>query len=210
MRPLAWKFPITVLLLAGTLLAVTWTNRPRPESLALSVDSIEPRIAGWTMTGSNRLSDAVAGRLDATAYLSREYRKDGQFLSLFVAYYAQQHAGESMHSPRVCLPGSGWEILRRETAEIRFQGRPVTVNKFSIQNAGQHMVVYYWYQSRRRIVANEYAAKLLLVRDAFLEGQTAGSIVRVIAPDTPAMANEALEFASAVEPQVERCFGLQF
>jgi EpsI family protein len=207
MNLIAWRFPITALFLVGTIAALKWSDQPRPQDLIRPLESIQPRIAGWTMTGSNRLSEGVAGRLDATTYLSREYRKDGQSVSLFIAYYAQQRAGESMHSPRNCLPGSGWEILRRETAEIGFWGRPAKINNFSIQNAGQHMLVYYWYQSRHRIVANEYMGKILLVRDAFIDGQTGGSIVRVIAPDTPKMATEVLAFAAAVEQQVQACFG---
>jgi EpsI family protein len=208
MNVTAWRFPVTALLLVGTMLGLKWSNQPRSPRLARPLEGIESHIAGWKMTGSNVLPESVAGRLDATAYVNREYSKNGQSLSLFIAYYAQQRAGESMHSPRVCLPGSGWEIWQRETARIRFRGGPATINKFSIQNAGEHMLVYYWYQSQRRIVANEYVGKLLLVHDAFLDGQTAGSIVRVIAPDTPAMAQEALEFAASVENQVQKCFGL--
>jgi EpsI family protein len=207
MNPIAWRFPVTALLLVGTMVALKWSDQSKPASLILPLESVETRIAGWTMTGSNRLSESVAGRLDATAYISRRYHKGGQYLSLFIAYYAQQRAGESMHSPRNCLPGGGWEILRRDKAQLSFWGRPTNINNFSIQNAGQHMLVYYWYQSRRRIVANEYMGKMLLAHDAFFDGETAGSIVRIIVPDTPEMAKEALDFASVVEQQMQKCFG---
>ena len=111
-----------------------------------------------------------------------------------------------MHSPKHCLPGSGWEIWRRDSATLSFQGHPVEINKYSIQNAGQHLLIYYWYQSGSRIVANEYLGKILLARDALLKGQTAGSIVRVDLQDTPEAAAEGLLFVSQVMLSVQRCF----
>jgi hypothetical protein len=39
------------------------------------------------------------------------------------------------------------------------------------------MLMFYWYQSRNRIVANEYLGKILLAKDTLLTGRTAGSIV---------------------------------
>jgi len=111
-----------------------------------------------------------------------------------------------MHSPRHCLPGSGWEIWRRSSATVSFQGRPVEINKYFIQNASHHMLIYYWYQSGSRIVANEYMGKILLAQDALLKRQTAGSIVRIDVQDTPEAAAEGLLFASEMMPCVQRCF----
>jgi hypothetical protein len=65
----------------------------------------------------------------------------------------------------------------------------------------------YWYQSRQRVIANEYSAKLLLVRDAFFDGRTAGSIVRITIDDTPEAIAGAREFAALVLPHVQRCIG---
>ena len=43
-------------------------------------------------------------------------------------------------------------------------------------------VVYYWYQGRGRVVANEYAVKLNLLRDAALKGHTEEALVRIVIP----------------------------
>jgi EpsI family protein len=142
-----------------------------------------------------------------TSYLARTYQKGDQQLGLFVAFYAQQHAGESMHSPKHCLPGSGWEIWNYDSVLIPVAGRQVRVNKYSIDHTGQRMLMFYWYQSRQRIIASEYLGKLLLVRDALVDGRTAGSIVRITIPDAAGASDEAITFASGLIPQVERCFG---
>ena len=127
-------------------------------------------------------------------------------MDLLIVFYEQQRAGESMHSPKHCLPGAGWEIWKQETVQVPVSGTPITINKYSIQNAGRRMLMYYWYQSKEQIIADEYLGKVLLARDSLLTGRTAGSIVRFSMADTPEAPDEALRFATELIPQVKRCF----
>jgi EpsI family protein len=142
-----------------------------------------------------------------TSYLARVYEKNRRQLGLMVAFYAQQRAGESMHSPKACLPGAGWEIWQHGSARIPVNRGSIAVNRYGIQRAGQRMVVFYWYQSRKRIIASEYLGKLLLVRDAVWDGRTGGAIVRITLPDIPSANDEGVEFAAHLIPEVQRCLG---
>ena len=202
-------FAVTAGLLLGTTLLSGLTGRRVPEPLALPLEQIDSSIEGWSSAGDRTLDAPTLHALAPTAYLSRTYRKDQTQLDLFIAYYAQQRAGESMHSPKHCLPGSGWEIWKHDSAPIPLRGGAVEVNKYSIQNAGMRMVMYYWYQSKTRIVASEYLGKILLARDTVLSGHTAGSIVRIMVPDTPAANPDGVAFAAHLIPEVERVFGSQ-
>jgi hypothetical protein len=56
------------------------------------------------------------------------------------------------------------------------------LNKYLLKNKGEAAVVYYWYQGRGRVVANEYAVKWNLLRDAALAGHTEEALVRVVVP----------------------------
>ena len=200
-------FAATAALLTGTILLSGLTARRVPESLRVPLDEITRQISGWAAVQDLKIEDYVLHALKATAYLSRTYRKGPSELNLFIAFYAQQRAGESMHSPKHCLPGSGWEIWRQDSAQIPVDGKLVQVNQYSIENSGQRMLMFYWYQSKDRIIANEYLGKLLLARDTLLTGHTAGSIVRIILPDTPDFRDEGMGFAANLIPQVQRCFG---
>ena len=71
------------------------------------------------------------------------------------------------------------------------------------------MLMFYWYQSKTRIVSSEYLGKILLAQDTILNGHTAGSIVRIMLPDTPSASADGIAFASRLIPEVERCFGSQ-
>jgi EpsI family protein len=201
------KFSLTVFTLAATLLTATLMDNRQPELLARPLASIDSNIDGWIGTDNPPLSDAVLNELLATNYLSRTYRQADKKVDLFVAYYAQQRGGESMHSPKHCLPGSGWEIWDYGTAPVSKDGRLVEINKYSIENNGSRMIVLYWYQSKRRIIASEWQGKFLLVRDALLAGRTGGSLVRLTVPDQPSAVADGLAFATAVIPRMQRCLG---
>jgi EpsI family protein len=200
-------FVLTVFLLAGTFMAVAFSARRLPDSLSASLETIPTEIAGWSMVEQEKLDPHVLDVLLPTSYLSRTYKKHGLSAGLFVAYYAQQRAGESMHSPKNCLPGSGWEIWRFDSALVSVHRRQVKINKYSIQNSGQRSLVFYWYQSSQRVVASEYLGKFLLIRDALFDGRTAGSIVRIVLPDVAEASDAGLSFSAAVIPELERCFG---
>jgi len=197
----------TCVLLAGTLFAAGLSERRYPGSLAAPLESIDRHLLGWTAVTDEQLPASVLRTLAPTSYLSRVYRKEGSWLGLFIAYYAQQRAGESMHSPKHCLPGSGWEIWKHDSAQIPFNGRQVEINKYSIQNAGERMLMLYWYQSEDRIIASEYVGKILLARDTLLTGHTSGSIVRIMLPDKPGAEDQGTRFAAALVPQIETCLG---
>ena len=207
MKRISWLFLITVLLLSGTLVASRLSERRRSEYLAQPLENIDRQFAGWRAVSDQTLGARVLKALLPTSYLARTYQKGDRQLGLWIAFYAQQRAGEAMHSPKACLPGSGWEIWNYDSTLIPVAGRQVKVNKYSINNGGQRMLMFYWYQSRQRIIASEYLGKILLVRDALADGRTAGSIVRITVPDAAGASDEAITFASGLIPQVQACFG---
>ena len=202
-----WHVVGTLVLLATTLAASKLTAHRRSDALTQPLDSISREMRGFTGSENPPLSDRVLGQLKCSRYLSRTYVKQGVQADVFIAYYAEQRAGESMHSPKHCLPGSGWEIWDYGSTDIRASGHIFKVNKYSIENSGERRLVLYWYQSKGRIIASEYMGKLLLARDALLQNSTAGSIVRIIVPDQPGALEYARGFASELIPQVQHSFG---
>jgi EpsI family protein len=126
----------------------------------------------------------VAGMSD---YVARAYFRDSVLaFTTLVSYYERQTQGQTIHSPRNCLPGAGWEILNGGTRVVTANGVPSTINRYVLKNGSQLAVAYYWYQGRGRVVANEYAVKWNLLRDAALAGHTEEALVRVVVPvDSP-------------------------
>lgn len=142
-------------------------------------------------------------------YLLADYRNSaGAALNFYVAYYDSQKKGQSAHSPRTCIPGGGWEITSLRTMEIAgagSTGAPLTVNRALIQKGDQKQVVFYWFQQRGRILANEYLVKFYLFWDALTRHRTDGALVRLTAPILPGKSEESadqslISFAKSVRP----------
>ena len=207
MKAIDWPFWGVLTLLAGTLAGSYFSDRRHPEFLSESLESIPSTIAGWSRGADQTLDARTLSILAPTSYLSTRYGRGEQALDLFIAFYAQQDAGRTMHSPKHCLPGSGWEIWKQDSIWIPVNGQNYRINKYSIQNGFNRKLVYYWYQSRSRIIASEYLGKLMLIRDALIDGRTAAALVRIVVPDDAAYQAEGVKFAAELIPDVHRCFG---
>jgi len=177
----------------------------RADSLCRPLGLIPTHIAGWTGYDDEPLAGNAIHALRASSYLSRRYTRGKQDLGLFIAYYREQRAGESMHSPKHCLPGAGWEIWDYDTVRVPLPDGAVSINKYSIQNGSDRALVFYWYQSRSRVIASEYLGKLFLARDALMNESTAAAIVRITLIDEPGAVQSGVEFASEIIPQLQRC-----
>src|SRR6185295_10524902 len=109
-RGLSYHLAGTFLLLSATLAASKVTSYRSPQPLAQSLETISRELGGFTGSENPPIEANVLRALNPSGYLTRTYRKGDLKADLFIAFYAQQRSGESMHSPKHCLPGSGWEI----------------------------------------------------------------------------------------------------
>lgn len=159
------------------------------ERLPLSVPLAHFPVAVGPFTEATELDVPEIERqvLEADELLHREYRTgDGRTASLYVAFYGRQGGGHSIHSPTNCLPGSGWEPVESDRVLAETVYGPVHINRYLIEHGtGARALVYYWYQGRGRVAANEYRVKTDLLRDAILDRRTDEALVRVVFPLGP-------------------------
>ena len=118
---------------------------------------------------------------------------DEQPYNLYIAYLEAQRDGRSWHSPRQCIPGGGWEITRHDILPYE-DADGKTFNRLVIQNRNHRQLVYYWYDQRGRMVANEFKMKFLLMYDAVIRKRSDGAMVRLM---TPVSDQESIEDADA-------------
>ncbi len=144
----------------------------------LTIDAEQQRIAGM----SN--------------YLMRVFKRDTMdVMSLYVGYYELQRQGKSIHSPKNCLPGAGWEPMSQTVVNVTVDGVAYPLNRYLLGKGAARALVYYWYEGRGRVEANEYRVKWELMRDAALTGRTEEALVRLViplAPDAKAQQKEAI------------------
>src|SRR5512140_2979007 len=149
---------------------------------------VQAAIGGWRLGQEGVIEKEVRDVLQADDLLSRTYvhAESQNVASLFVAYFRSQRTGVAPHSPKNCLPGSGWVPSESSIVPIAVPGRaePIPVNLYLVSKGDAQSVVLYWYQSRGRAVASEYSAKIYTVLDAIRFNRTDTALVRVVVPVT--------------------------
>ena len=119
-------------------------------------------------------------------FLHRDYQNqehDGGDIELFIAYFPSQRAGDTIHSPKNCLPGSGWLPVESQIITVSLPGQaPFPANRYVIVKGGERKLVLYWYLAHGRAVASEYSAKYYLVADSIRLHRSDGALIRVITP----------------------------
>ena len=104
-------------------------------------------------------------------------------VNFYSAYYQAQRKGASVHSPRSCISGDGWQITlfeQREFPELNIDGQPLRVDRAIIEKGDNRSLVYFWFQQRGRIITNEFLVKWYLFYDAITENRTDGALVRLV------------------------------
>ena len=125
----------------------------------------------------------VAGMSD---YVYRVFKRDSTYVfSVYVGYYDYQRQGKSIHSPKNCLPGGGWEPMSQSVQSVMVEGKEHLVNRYLLGKGPARSLVYYWYQGRGRVESSEYRVKWDLLRDAALSGRTEEALVRLVIPVAP-------------------------
>lgn len=155
-------------------------------------------LNGWTVAQEGVVDKETMDVLRADDVLNRTYSMPDQYpANLFVAYFKTQRTGQVPHSPKNCLPGSGWVPSVSDIIRVPVPGRePIEVNRYIVQKGDQASMVLYWYQSRDRVVASEYKAKYYVVADALRHNRTDTALVRVIVPVVNHDNNGALKQAT--------------
>ncbi|MFQ5747058.1 MAG: exosortase C-terminal domain/associated protein EpsI [Gemmatimonadota bacterium] len=156
----------------------------RPLALRASLAGLPRQLGSFGSAEDLKISRGELRVLNPEAYLLRSYRDEvGDEMSLFVAFYGRQARGSSIHSPRNCLPGAGWEPVEHRRVKLRTAYGTGTVNEYVIEHeSGRRALVYYWYQGRGRVEANEYLVKWQMLRDALVKRRTDEALVRLVIP----------------------------
>ncbi len=174
-------------------------NTQRSLPLTEPLDQAIPSEIDGFLAEDLPITDAEIRVAGVTDYLSRVYHSTDStsatpWFTLYMGYYPNQTQGRTIHSPRNCLPGGGWEPLASREVEIETRAGPATVNRYLLQKGNQQALVLYWYQGRGRVAANEYKVKWNLLRDAAILRRTEEALVRIVVPVSN---SESTAFATA-------------
>ena len=151
-------------------------------------------LADWRCDEQGEVDEETWKGLGATdiflcKYVNTEERSG---VDVYVGYHATQireeggGAGEnSIHPPAHCLPGAGWDIIDNSTVDLRVAGLPTDqgrAKRLIVAKGEARQLVYYWYQSRGRVIAEDWQKIVYVGWDRATRGRTDGSLVRFMVP----------------------------
>jgi EpsI family protein len=150
------------------------------------LDLFPAQLGNWHEVQDYPIEQEIRDQLKADDLLNRLYGDTDSHMAaaLFVAYFKTQRTGQSPHSPKNCLPGSGWEPEATGSIDVTVadQPEPIRINRYVVSHGDEKSVVLYWYQSPRRVIASEFSAKVWLVMDSIRYHRSDTALVRITVP----------------------------
>ena len=207
-----WRFFLAAGLIALTAILLQARSRTEIIPPRAPLSSFPAQLSNWSGRDIP-LDKETLDVLGPGEFLLRDYRdRSGSlpYVNLFVAYFPSQRAGDTIHSPKHCLPGAGWTPERNDQITISLPGHAsFPANRYVIAKAEARKLVLYWYWAHDRGVASEYWAKFYLVKDAIRMNRSDGALVRITADmlpgETPSAAEQRLRpFTADVIPLLDQ------
>jgi len=176
------------------------------------------QLGDWRCPQREKMTDEELANLGVTDYLICDFGrpKDPTHVGVYVGYHQSQvrkegggSAGGQIHPPSHCLPGAGWDIIAHRKVRLDLPGLPGgsgLVNRLVIAKGDARQLVYYWYQERGRVIADDWKKIIWLFWDRARLQRTDGSLVRFTIPmgreDDESAEREFQELAPLVVAQI--------
>jgi EpsI family protein len=204
------RFIVAALLIAGAAILLQARARSEVFPPRLPLKQFPAQLGGWTGTDV-AIDPEVLNILGPGDFLLRIYQNQQKtpYIDLFIAYFRSQRAGDTIHSPQHCLPGSGWAPIENKRITLTMPGQEnFPANRYLIAKGDSRELVLYWFWAHNRGVASEYWAKFYLVTDSIKMNRSDGALVRITTPMYPGETADAaqqriLPFAGEVMPLLD-------
>jgi EpsI family protein len=205
------RFSVAALLMVATAIFLRVRSHGEVFPSRLTLQSFPHEIGNWS--GSDVAIDKdtlqVLGPGDFLLRVYSDPQGNLPYIDLFIAYFPSQSTNDTMHSPKNCLPGSGWAPIESTRITLHVPGHVAfPVNRYVIAKGDAKQVVLYWYWAHDRGVASEYWAKYYLVADSIRMNRSDGSLVRVTTPLLPGESSDVaqqrlLPFVAEIVPKLQ-------
>jgi exosortase A len=199
--------------LAATLTAGVWVPIEaaidRPDNTATPVVSVIAGENDWTPS-SKAVASWKPRYKGFASELQQTFRKDGQDVGLYIAYYRnQEKGGELITSGNLLVARDdwNWKLMAESSDSVEWTGQRVPINQAEILGNQIRFEVFRLYWVDGRTTPSQYVAKALLAWSKLSgHGDDAALIVLytpILAPDDASRVT-LRAFASAMSPAIER------
>lgn len=140
-------------------------------------------VSQWRMTSESQLSDNVQAVLKASEVLMRQYvNQQGEKVDLYIGYHDGGQGSGEIHSPKHCLPGSGWQELSSSRTQIAAGDEKLNLVRAVYQKGDSRELFMYWYQVRGKTLSEELSLKAAEIANSVLYRRRDASFIRISIP----------------------------
>jgi EpsI family protein len=149
-----------------------------------SLEHFPKTLGQWRTKAVGVVDKETLDILKADDTMARDYVSPMGEVNLWIAYFQTQRTGSSPHSPKNCLPGAGWSQVSAGDLDVKIPstGETIRINRYEVAKGEDKSLTLYWYQSQRRVIANEFDAKFWLVADSVRLHRSDTSVVKIVVP----------------------------
>ena len=197
---------VALCLLGPALILARWDLATTMARGPIELPSVPSQVSSWKATSDVTLTPNVLALIEPDGYLMRLYEAPGRAaIWLYVGVYlAEGDSGTGAHTPEVCYPSQGWEVIESEAVAFPMgAAENLRAQQLSFQRAGQREEVVYWFQPSARWPASSGSEQFLRIIDA-IAGRPQYAFVRLsTSSDSGFDVNRDLaEFAVEVAPAI--------
>ena len=176
------RFVIVYILFAAAALVISF-HRDSVVPTNRSFSEFPQQVTSWQVSSKTEFSADVLGVLKPTDYLYNQYKdSSGKVVSLYVGYHGGGKGSGEIHSPKHCLPGSGWYEVSTRSGELSTPGGSINLVRDLYQKGDSKELFLYWFQVRDRSVSNEYFLKIAQIANSALHNRRDASFIRISVP----------------------------
>lgn len=148
-----------------------------------SFSDFPKQVKSWRMISQAEFSDNVLKVLKPTDYIYRQYRSsDGRVVTLYLGFHGGGKGSGGIHSPKHCLPGSGWYEVSTKRGTLDTLGGKVNLVRAIYQMGENKELFLYWFQMMDRSIFDEYSLKLSEIKNSIMYRRRDESFIRISVP----------------------------
>jgi len=189
------SFSVIIIILFITFTVTTTLKYYRPESdIMVDFSDFPLELDNWRGV-ENNTPKYVLDILNPQDLFSASYvNDDGLTINLFFDYFSPDRGYGGPHSPRNCLPGSGWIIQENNTHNIELDERILSANRLNLRYQNNHYIMDFFYITHFGETGNDYMFKIYEILSSLSFKQKDIAFIKFECLDTPENKEALVEF----------------
>jgi exosortase D (VPLPA-CTERM-specific) len=181
-KPMLGKFVSVFVLLTAVALYIS-LHKDLEVPMNKTFDQFPKVVSGWRMTQEYAMADNIQKVLMASDTLTRRYvSADGKTVDLYIGYHGGGKESGEIHSPKHCLPGSGWFEVSTKRRPLDVSGAKVNLVQAIYQKGDSRQLFLYWFQVQDKTISDEYSLKIAEITNSIFNRRRDASFIRVSVP----------------------------